>query len=77
MNWAFKARDDGYFQKKQRAPSHQTFKKIEYIISSISYRGKLLVKQWQSEPNLGFQLPCTLHYFDPVGLLGGFHATRS
>ena len=22
MNWAFKARDDGYFQKKQRAPSH-------------------------------------------------------
>jgi hypothetical protein len=31
-----------------------------------------LVKQWQSEPNSGFQLPsCTLHYFDPVGLLLG------
>ena len=32
----------------------------------------MLVKQWQSEPNSGFQLPsCTLHYFDPVGLLLG------
>ena len=29
-----------------------------------------MVKQWQSEPNIGFQLPCTPHYFDPVGLLG-------
>lgn len=29
-----------------------------------------MVKQWQSEPNLGIQQPCTLHYFDPVGLLG-------
>ena len=24
--WAFKARDDGYFQTKQRAPTHQKFK---------------------------------------------------
>jgi len=44
MNWAFKAHDDGYFQKKQRAPSHQTLKKFEYIISSISYRGEVVGK---------------------------------
>ena len=44
MNWAFKARDDGYFQKKQHAPSHQTLKKFEYIISSISYRGEVVGK---------------------------------
>ena len=31
--------------------------------------GKLLVKQWHSETNSGFQLPCTLHYFDHVALL--------
>ena len=31
---------------------------------------KLLVKQWEIELSLRFQLPCTLHYFDPVGLLG-------
>ena len=44
MNWAFKARDDGYFQKKQHAPSHQTLKKIEYIIYSISYRVEVVGK---------------------------------
>ena len=26
MNWAFKARDVGYFQKRDRAPLHQTLK---------------------------------------------------
>ena len=29
-----------------------------------------MVKQWEIELSLRFQLPCTLHYFDPVGLLG-------
>jgi hypothetical protein len=27
MNWAFKAPDVDYFQKRDRAPSHQTLKK--------------------------------------------------